>query len=333
MANVMMTGFEFGTWPFGWSAVGGGDIGTNTPYTGNYVLRCYYGGAGGKYNFPSPLTEFYYQFRLRAPDGGRSFTIFTWGKGSNILGSIVFNANTFDVYVGATKVITGVTTINTNTYYQVELHIKIDASVGIVQLKINGLAEGSIFNGNTKPGIDTTVDNIQHLTSSWTGSPTLIDDCVLNDTTGARNNSFPDGWKMARLAPTGDDTPLQFVPYPASPTTHYDKVDEVPPSGSDYLNVTIVDQIDKFVMADAPIEALQIMCVDVKAFAIRGSMVAPTTLKLGVDIGGTNYLGSGLTLGSVTTPVVQKFETKPTDSTPWLVADVNAVKAIIETAA
>ena len=138
---------------------------------------------------------------------------------------------------------------------------------------------------------------------------------------------------MARLAPTGDDSPVQFVPYPASPTTHYDKVDETPPSGADFLNTTIVAQIDKLVMADMPGEAQQIMCVDVNAFALRGSNNPPTTLELGVDIGGTNYLGSGLALGSVTTPVVQKFESKPTDGTPWLVADVNAVKAIIETAA
>ncbi len=222
--NIMMTGFEFGTLPKGWSLYGSGGIVAGGAYTGVYALTCpgnSLGGFanGGNYNIATPLAEFFFQFRYdpySIPSGGCG--IFKWVKGANVLGGIAINsAGKLDVYTGnfVTKVITGTTVISGGSYRQIEVHVKIDSSTGIIQLRLGGLAEGSDFSGNTKPGADTTVDTLT-FGGVQTGGANYVDDCVLNDTTGARNNSWPDGWKMARLAPTGDDTPLQlFLIQPA----------------------------------------------------------------------------------------------------------------------
>jgi hypothetical protein len=58
-------------------------------------------------------------------------------------------------------------------------------------------------------------------------------------------------WKTAIIRPCGDTNTLQWTPYPTSPTTHYDKVDEnLPDDDATYVWTSLNNYKDAFSMQD-----------------------------------------------------------------------------------
>lgn len=82
-----------------------------------------------------------------------------------------------------------------------------------------------------------------------------FDDFYFGDTTGGSPQDDVLGdVRIYNLMPTGAGNYAQFdTTFPASPTTHWDKVEEIPPDGdTSYNETTTATDIDTFAMANLP---------------------------------------------------------------------------------
>jgi len=129
------------------------------------------------------------------------------------------------------------------------------------------------------------------------------------------------------IRPTSDVT-TELTTYPASPTTHYTKVDEVTLDATDYNSTTSTTYLtDRYGLADHTTELGTITNVTVNAFCKRGGGNSGN-IKLGVYIGSTDYGMTEQTLaadgGSTKS---QSFNTYPVDSSAWTWTEVDALVA------
>lgn len=73
----------------------------------------------------------------------------------------------------------------------------------------------------------------RHIFSGIQGSPNgaYMDDLYITDGQTSGNNSFLGDVSISALYPDADASPLDFSIFPATPTTHYTKINEEPPDG------------------------------------------------------------------------------------------------------
>lgn len=259
--------------------------------TGVYSLRLNSTGSNfGYYAFlslTSGLTELYAQFAWctqNSPIGTAWTRLFRWeGPTGTVLGGLKINNSTgkIEVYTGdfASLVATGNVVLTTNTVYVIEVHVVLGDS-GSITVRVD-LIEDSTFSGDTKPGADTTVNFLR-----WGNISTgyvYIDDIIVNDTAGSRNNSWPDGGKVYYIVPTGDGATKDWTP--SAGADHYALVDEVPPSATDNLQATAIDKVDILTFPALPGDAQSILAVIPEVYAFKGSSTPPTRLALGIEIG------------------------------------------------
>jgi hypothetical protein len=121
-----------------------------------------------------------------------------------------------------------------NTWHLVEVHVKIDGTVGVVECRIDGSASGqgiaATSSLNTKN--DGATANVQYL--YLPDDQGRYDDLAVNDVTGSVNNTWIGEGKIVGLVPTaaGDVTTLNNQ---VGSATHWQNVDEVPPNdATDY---------------------------------------------------------------------------------------------------
>lgn len=132
---------------------------------------------------------------------------------------------------GATVLATAGTALSINTWYWIEIHYKLADSGGIFDVKVNGsdTGMGFTFTGDTKNTATADFNQLNFLASTnFYG-----DDLIVNTTAGSDNNTWPGEIRVAGLVVTGagDNTGL---PSTAGSATHWQNVDEVPPSDADY---------------------------------------------------------------------------------------------------
>ncbi|MDD2903721.1 MAG: hypothetical protein PHU44_14950 [Syntrophales bacterium] len=290
--------------------------------TGDYSYKV--GGYSSNFmqkTFPAN-PEIYLQYGLYM---NNTFTGATFGlrSGGTWILSISRNASGYlEVRSGqnGTLLATGVTPTINGKWYVVELHLKLADSGGIVELRLDGNLECT-FIGDTKPGSDTTVDNLYWI--SWGSGPEyFIDDVIVNDLSGSINNSWPGGLKLFLVKPVADAGPKEWTP--SSGTDHYALLNELPPSGDDYLRATASDLIDLFDLEDLPAEAQSVKAVALDFFGLKGSTVAPSRIAQIVSLGGIDYVQADQDL-----PLAQGLVRKFLDTNPaggnWNVATVNAM--------
>jgi len=275
------------------------------------------------------LSEFYLQFGYYLSGGSQTNTraMLAWRKGSTILGGLKLNTvNILEIWTGnfVTKVAESSTPIPAAQWVVVEVYIKIADSGGVITLR-QDMTEVATFSGDTKPGADTDVNYLIFGQANTTYS--YFDDIVVHSTSGAANNSWPGGVKALLCLPNGDGSTLQWTPTPSG--THYSTVDEAPPSGTDYLQVGTVDQVDELDFADLPSEAFSLKAVVAEAWALKGSSTPPTRLAFGLKIGGDSYFS-----GDKDLPTAQGFVQHIWNENPaggnFSVSGVNAAKLLLK---
>lgn len=290
--------------------------------TGNYSIRL----DGGSFVFMQKtipaLSEVYLQYGWLTTNNWTG-TTFVLRSGGTALVSLTRNAAGYlEIRSGSggTLLATGITPITTDKWYLVELHYKLADSGGIAELRLDGNLECT-FNGDTKPGNETTFDNLHWV--SWASGPVCYyDDVVVNDVSGSVNNSYPGGVKLALLKPTADGATKEWTP--SSGSDHYALVDEVPPSGTDYLRATASDLIDLFGLEDLPPEAQSVKAVALDFHGFKGSTVAPSRIAQIARVGEVDYVQADQDL-----PLAEGLVRKILDQNPaggnWTVAAVNAL--------
>ena len=74
------------------------------------------------------------------------------------LGYIKISLYKIEIYVGGALKATGVTTLTSNTWYLLEIYVKI-ADSGTITVRINGM-EDSTWSGDTKPGSNAIIGSL-----------------------------------------------------------------------------------------------------------------------------------------------------------------------------
>jgi hypothetical protein len=132
--------------------------------------------------------------------------------------------------------------------------------------------------------------------------------------------------------PNGDSSVNWDTIYPVSPTTHYDKIDEpVYDSGTTYIETGTNGDIDIFSIGDITSSegdfSVQLFVVHYKGTS------QPCTLNIGIYIGTTYYSGLACTLvnGVYTNQSSSTWNTNPSTSSEWTVANINALLIQMQT--
>ncbi len=329
MARIFIDGFESGDASSqGWTGSGHSVIAARPGFSGNYCLEV---SVLTDYCLRTiPLKSELYVALKYEPNVASSTTsgIISFCYGSTVLVSI---QRTTANYVRAQRGTS--TTLQTATekpllvdnVYLIEVHVKIGDSDGVVQVKVNGTMVID-YSGDTKPGSDTQFNTILlgYITSGYYGYG-YYDDIVLDDANWIGNT------KIQGIVPNGAGTTTQWTP---SAGNNWDCVDEVPPSDSDYVSVNSVDQVDLYSASNLSGTIGSIKCVQVQARCVQEGAPTPTSLKLGLRTGGTNYWGSSQTVPSGSpNGLVGLWEQNPNTSSDWTESDVNGLEIGIQSAA
>lgn len=256
MARILTEGFELGD-IYGLSSFYSKDVTTQAVSANDYGSGAYslklWGPAFGQFSFEG-LSAFYYRFRVRLGDiGSDHTTVMEWRYNTTVIGSLRYNKDTqsMGIYRGTTLLATGstiyVTTIHNNPYL-FETYVNVHDTTGRISVKIEGVLEASIdFTGDTKPGSETTVNNIRHY--GMDNKHNYYDDIALNDTTGAVNNSWCGDGRIIGLMPTANGDITQLIANGAG--DNYAYVDERPPDGNTtYVSGSASGQKDLYGIAN-----------------------------------------------------------------------------------
>ena len=189
------------------------------------------------------LSEMYIRWPVRFTSAPTTPRFFFWSNGSTEMGSIRRNLSSglLEIYTSvSTLQATGAIPLSIATWYNLEIHIKIDDSVGVIELRVDGVADAT-YTGDTKPSTETTVDNVS-LYSSGTYAA-YLDDIAINDIAGSADNSWCGDGKISLLSPSAAGDVTGLTP---STGSNYQCVDEIPASGTDYVYSATADLYDLY---------------------------------------------------------------------------------------
>ena len=325
MANIWFAGAECGDaseMTFSYLSL------SNTCRTGSYSFSTWYAVDALYKTFDSSYSELFIQFAWKHDNSYSGQSIFKWQSDTAVLGTLTVNAsNRVDAYTGdkSSQVGTGSRNLSVGGWNIIELHISI-ADAGTIETKINGTSDIS-FSGDTKPGSETSINRLSWLNNGGANFQ-YIDDIVVNDPTGTINNSWPNAARIIRIYPSADGAVHQWSC--SSGSDHYALIDEVPPSSSDYVTSTTIDQVDEFVLSNLPAEAKTIYAVRPYAFAVKENSDAPNQIALGVKVGTTNYMSTDLDLGVSYGVVRSLWETNPLTNAQWASTEVDDLQLVLQ---
>jgi len=325
MAMLFMSGCEYGI-----SEFESGGVVKSSPYNGLAARTgSYFYGVSNQTvskQLPGTYQELYIQaawaFQNYWGDGD---VLRWWAQGGAVtLGRLHLKGATrlFELYIGnpGTLVGTGALIPINNTWYVLEVHVLIADSGGIVEVRADGNPLIS-FVGDTKPGADTAIDRIG--TYCGPGSVYAYDDFIVNDPSGSVNNSWPGGLKIALRKPIAEGSPQQWTPTPGP--THYTVLDELPPSGADYVKTDVADNVEKVQLSALPAEAQSVRAVQLDYWALKLSTVAPIRLAPMVELDGVDYVQADKDLPLAQGQVKELLNTNPATGGNWSVAAANAL--------
>lgn len=222
-------------------------------------------------------------------------------------------------------------TLNTNTWYFIELVVTVSDTVGSVQVYVNGSATPwlNLTNVDTKDGATTTIDTLG-FAAVGTGS-TFYDDCYcVSGSGGARTTRLGDVRARAVVASAGDGAVAQFTP--SSGADNGAMVDESAPNGdTDYNESASVGNIDTYAFATlgatGQIFGLQVHNACRKTDASTGEAQAVAR------IGTTNYLGTQVALGTSYGYLTHLWEQSPATAADWTGSEADGAEFGIKHAA
>lgn len=319
MALAFIDGFENGGTDL-WDSVSTPSVVTASTYgmNGSYAVRLY----GGTFWVQKNITaasEYYFAFWLNT-QASNSERILEVRSGTTTLCSLWRTADANGVLkaysgYGSSLLATGTATTPNSTVRKLGVWIKIDDTVGRFKVIVDGVTDID-YTGDTKPGADTTFDNV--VIGARTGEPNFVFDNFFVDTA-----SMPIGMYIQATVPTGAGATTGYTP---STGANYTCVDERPASDTDYVYTNTADIADSYATGDLTGNIGPVRCVQVQARAKYEGSAAVTDVALLVRSGGTDYTGANQALTTAYTSYFNIWETNPSTSTVWTETTVNAIE-------
>lgn len=338
MTRIFTDGAEFGDLLF-WNSIANLTADTTQKRSGSYSYMGSSAAAAGALignkNFTA-LSEFYLRIAFYVTSiSSTSTKVCAWRNSTTELGNIRINLATslLELYTSTnTLVATGTHPISVDTWYLLEVHVKIADASGVVEARLDGLDEAS-FTGDTKPGSATTVDNFT--INSVSGLDVWFDDLAMNDisnTDGKNDNSWCGDGKIFILYPNDNGTTNQFTGSDADSTNNYLHVDEIPhDTDSTYVEDSVSGHKDMYNLIPFSGSGMTVLRVYPEA-RIRDTVSESGSIHLGLRTYSTEYKTSSPKplLTSYTKIVGDDYKTNPYTTSGWTNTEIDALEFLAE---
>lgn len=270
-------------------------------------------------------SEYFFAFNFYYEGFNYGRTLFGWRNALSTayLGGIRTNSDGSLSYVAGNDVLSGAATatstatglmVNGGTY-TVEIRIKLDDSVGVCQVKVNGVMVLD-FAGDTKPTTDTTINFAGCMGAYNSTNKTYW--VVMNNTDGSEDNTWPGLLKFATALPNADGSATGWT---ASAGNRYTCVNENPQNGdSNYISSSSNGQRSSFAFAAHGLPAN----ASIKAYINRLTMRKDTAGQVTpfLRISSANYdASSALDLGVSYKSYHHRVTKNPATTNPWQLTD------------
>lgn len=236
---------------------------------------------------------------------------------------LVTNTNLgLSVYSGGTNLGSSANNIfATNTWFYVEAKVTRNSggtNTGSIVVRVNGVTVLAITGINlVNQWTRCSLGNLGE--ASGTNMAFRADDWVIWDTNGTINNNFMGDIRCASQMPSADTAEADWVP---STGSGFSCIDETVPSDTDYIQANNSGDVSEFQKSAISIATLDIAAVVVVARALKTD-AGPSTIKLGIENGGSVIEGSDKVLTTSAAYYSSIFERNPNGNIPWLKSAVD----------
>lgn len=248
-------------------------------------------------------------------------------NGATLQDDLFFDAatNRFSVRrAGSTVLGTGTKQLQISVWHYVELRIVLSDTVGVVNLKVDGVddinltGQDTINSGATSDGF----------TFGDGGVPSYIDDLYICDASGAAPyNTFLNDPRVEVLYPTGNGASSQWVGQDADSVDNYLLVDETDSDDdTTYVESSTVGNKDTYAYGNLTPASGTVFAVQILPWAKKtdaGSRAIKTVARLAA---GTEQDSAAISLPSTYTYVAQDIRTAKPGGGVWSVSDVNGAE-------
>ena len=325
MTRVFTEGFELKDGAF-FDVLGGA---INTTYKRSGGASWYLINNSAKKSIAS-ASEIYIRFGFYR-NNVNTTPIFKWYKDATELGSITFNSvnGKINIYTGtATLVDVGDIPIAINTWYLLEAHIIISDTVGVIEIRIDGVTDAT-FSGDTKPGADTVINLLCYSTLYGV----YFDDLAYNDTSGASDNSWCGDGHVIALTPNANGDLSQLVGSDANSTDNYLLVDEFPhDTDTTYVEGSTVDEKDLYNLSECGLSGVTISRVWGES-RTKDTVAAGGLAAIVLKTNSTEYAGSDIPILTTYTKQIlgTVYLVNPNTAGAWSTDDLDALQAGVKT--
>lgn len=277
--------------------------------------------------------ELYFGFFFRRDVGtaaGQAITF--WVNGATFLGGLQFDGSGhIQVYTGTSTVVaTGTDALVNGTLYHIQVHVKIHDTLGVIEVKLDDILKIT-FNGDTKPGADTTINGIGY--NVLTTGQNSYDTLTINNTSGSVDNSWPGVIRIQRKLVVGAGTYVNNWSRNTG-STNWEAVDEVPPDDdTSYLFTTSANIYESFSMAADALTFVNYKALITSAVAKKDSGTVQLAVGIVDNENAVNYWGANSAVGTSYGVVDSRMTTDPSTSATWTSGGIKAVQALIDSTA
>jgi len=269
--------------------------------------------------------EYYFRVPIKITAYGTSFR-WQWFNSTNDLGSVRMNPiGLLEVYVGGTLQATGTISLQLNAYYNIEIHVKVDNSTGIIAVKVDGVPDVN-FSGDTQPAALSTIDSLRIY--NQTGVTAYVDDIAINDTDnsdGLNDNAWCGDGHYVLLVPNAAGDVTELTP---SAGANYTCVDEIPPNGdTDYVSGIVGPLRDLYNLSTYTLLANESVLRVVGLLRSREESASGDNVRTVVKTNAVEYESVNIPVTTVYSRYEgTNYKVNPQTSAAWVQAELDALQ-------
>jgi hypothetical protein len=221
--------------------------------------------------------------------------------------------------LGGTVLGTGTANVGVNVWQYLELKVVVSATVGTVELRLDGATSPDI----TASGLNTGAVNVNEIVVGFVNAATYYDDIYVVDTSGsAPTNTWLGDSRVETLYPSSNGTNTAW-------TGVYTDVDDPATFDSDttYISSATPGDLETYGMTNLSVATGTVFAVQTNLIA-RKDDAGLRTIAPVIRTGGTDYAGTTTaTLSSSYLDYTQLYDRQDPVAADWSVTTVNAMEA------
>jgi hypothetical protein len=230
-------------------------------------------------------------------------------------------------FLRSTSISLGVTSglgLSINTWYYLELKVTFHDTLGSYEVRLNTTPILSASGVNTQATANPTGNGVKYFTN-YTPNNMTFDDIYVCDDSGSTNNDFLGDCKVEIIRPTGAGNQTDFTP---STGSNWENVDDAQPDDDSTYNYHAPQGLpgtDLFQMGDLTTISGSVFGIQ-PIISCRKDDAGSANLYSVIRTGGTDYVGSGISLGDSYIFHTDILETNPDTAVAWTVTDINNIE-------